>query len=413
MKMIDSGKIKKEFPIFAEVPKLTYLDSGASSLKPQAVIDKQMEYYSRYSANIFRGVYRISERATEEYEKTRNVVAAFINSSPEEIIFTRNTTESLNLVAYTLGRQILEKGDEVITTIMEHHANFVPWQQLVFENGLVLKIIDIDDEGNLVTGKTFAEIITKKTKILALTFTSNVLGTINPVKKLIAQARKIKKDIIVIIDGAQAVPHQKIDVVDLDCDFLAFSSHKMLGPTGVGVLYGRMSLLEKMPPFLLGGDMIEEVHVNHTVFKKPPHKFEAGTPAIGEVIAFKEAIKYLEKIGMDKIKEHEKKISFQCFKTLKSEFGDQIKIFGPENFEERGGAIAFSFGKYHPHDIASILDTEGICVRAGNHCAMPLHERIGVEATVRASFYIYNDEEDIERLIKGLKKAYKILKKKI
>ncbi|KKQ24250.1 MAG: Cysteine desulfurase, SufS subfamily [Candidatus Roizmanbacteria bacterium GW2011_GWC2_37_13] len=419
------NKLKKDFPIFNNNPKLTYLDSTATSLKPKSVIDKLVEYYSQYSANIFRGVYKISEKATEEYEETRKIVADFINARKDaEIVFTRNTTESLNLIAYSLGREIVDKDDEIVTTIMEHHSNFVPWQVLCLEVGASFKVIDINDKGYLDlelddikykksniknTYQILKKIVTEKTKILTLTYISNVLGTINPVKEIIAAAKKINPKIITIIDAAQAVPHLKVDVQDLGCDFLVFSSHKMLGPTGVGVLWGKENLLKEMFPFMYGGEMINEVYIDRTIFKDPPHKFEAGTPAIGEVIAFKEAIKYLKTIGMDKVREHEKKLALFCLKILRREFGNRLKIFGPIDENDRGGAIAFSFGKYHPHDIASILDEEKIAVRAGHHCAMPLHNRLGVNATVRASFYIYNDENDIERLIKGLKKVEKIL----
>jgi len=400
--------LKKNFPILNSNPNLVYLDSTATSLKTKSVIDKLVEYYSQYSANIFPGVYKISEKATEEYEKTRQIVAGFINAKSEnEIIFTRNTTESINLIAYSLGRKMVEKNDEVLTTIMEHHSNFVPWQVLANENGSVFKILDIDDKGYL-TGD-LEKIITKKTKIFALAYISNVLGTINPIKEIVRIVKKINPRIITIVDAAQATPHLKVDVQDLGCDFLAFSSHKMLGPTGVGVLWGREELLKEMFPFNFGGEMISEVYLNKTVFKEPPHKFEAGTPSIGEVIAFKEAIKYLMSVGMDKVREHEKNLTLQCFKTLKSEFGKKIKIFGPEDVNDRGGVIAFSFKGYHPHDIASILDEQGICVRAGHHCAMPLHNRLKADATVRASFYIYNDEKDIDKLLEGLKRVEKIL----
>ncbi len=403
--------MKTDFPIFKNNPGLVYLDSTATSLKPKAVIDKLVEYYSQYSANIFRGVYRISEQATKEYEETRNIVSEFINAKTDrEIVFTRNTTESLNLIAYSLGRKIIGQDDELVTTIMEHHSNFVPWQVLVQEVGATLKVIDINENGYLDLGKDLEQIVTKKTKILALTFVSNVLGTINPIKQIISAAKKINPKIITIIDAAQAVPHMKVDVQDLGCDFLAFSSHKMLGPTSVGVLWGKEDLLKEMFPFMYGGEMISEVYLDRSVFKDPPHKFEAGTPSIGEVIAFKEAVKYLKKIGMGNVSAHEKKLVSFCFKELKREFGNRIKIYGPSNIEDKGGVVAFNFGKYHPHDIASILDEEGIAVRAGHHCAMPLHERLHADATVRASFYIYNDEDDVKKLVEALKKVEKILR---
>lgn len=449
--MLNTKDIRKQFPIFEKNPDLIYLDSTATSLKPRSVLEKITEYYSEYSANIFRGVYKISEKATEEYEQTREIVADFINASKtEEIIFTRNATESLNLIAYALGRKIIEKNDEIVTTIMEHHSNFVPWQVLAQETGAIFKVIDIDENGYLsishpdteraerveVEGSSdrrsrnasldsssstsslpqndkinLEQVITRKTKILTLTYVSNVLGTINPVKEIIKVAKTINPKIITIVDAAQAVPHMRIDVNDLGSDFIVFSSHKMLGPTGVGVLWGKEELLNDMFPFMYGGEMINEVHVDRTVFRRSPHKFEAGTPSIGEVIAFKEAIRFLNSLGMDKIRESEKNIAFQCFKTLKSEFKDKIKILGPSDPKDRSGVLAFTFNNFHPHDIASILDEENIAVRAGHHCAMPLHERLEVEASVRASFYIYNDESDINNLVRGLKKAVKILGK--
>ena len=413
--MINLKDIKNQFPIFKHQPGLVYLDSTATSLKPKIVIDKINEYYSEYSANVFRGIYPMSEKATAEFEETRGVVSKFINANnSREIIFTRNATESLNLLAYSLGRKIINPGDEIVTTIMEHHSNFVPWQVLAEEVGATFKIIDIDEDGNLEfkiqNSELLKQIITKKTKILTLTYVSNVLGTINPIKEIISTAKSINPNIIAIIDAAQAVPHLKIDVQDLGADFIVFSSHKMLGPTGVGVLWGKEKILKDMYPFMYGGDMIDEVYVDRTTFKDVPHKFEAGTPAIGEVIAFKESIKFLEKIGMNNILEHEKKLTDFAINRLIDTFGQSIKIYGPKKIEDRGGIISFSFDKFHPHDIAQILADQGICVRAGHHCAMPLHTRLKVQATVRASFYIYNDEKDVEKLVEGLKKVKNILK---
>ena len=413
--MINLKDIKNQFPIFKHQPGLVYLDSTATSLKPKIVIDKINEYYSEYSANVFRGIYPMSEKATAEFEETRGVVSKFINANnSREIIFTRNATESLNLLAYSLGRKIINPGDEIVTTIMEHHSNFVPWQVLAEEVGATFKIIDIDEDGNLEfkiqNSELLKQIITKKTKILTLTYVSNVLGTINPIKEIISTAKSINPNIIAIIDAAQATPHLKIDVQDLGADFIVFSSHKMLGPTGVGVLWGKEKILKDMYPFMYGGDMIDEVYVDRTTFKDVPHKFEAGTPAIGEVIAFKESIKFLEKIGMNNILEHEKKLTDFAINRLIDTFGQSIKIYGPKKIEDRGGIISFSFDKFHPHDIAQILADQGICVRAGHHCAMPLHTRLKVQATVRASFYIYNDEKDVEKLVEGLKKVKNILK---
>jgi len=413
--MIDFLNIKKNFPIFQKQPDLVYLDSTATSLKPKIVINKIKEYYEEYSANVFRGIYPVSEKATIEFEETREIVSKFINANKsEEIVFTRNATESLNLLAYSLGRKIVEPGDEIVTTIMEHHSNFVPWQVLAGEVGAIFKVIDIDEEGYLEfriqNSELLKQIITKKTKILALTYVSNVLGTINPIKEIISEFKRINPKIIVIVDAAQAVPHLKIDVHDLGADFIVFSSHKMLGPTAVGVLWGKERLLKEMYPFMYGGDMIDEVYIDRTTYKNPPHKFEAGTPAIGEIIALKEAVKFLDKIGMDNIQIHEKKITDFAINRLTNTFGQSIKIYGPKNIEDRGGIVSFTFDKFHPHDIAQILADDGICVRAGHHCAMPLHTRLNVPATVRASFYLYNDERDVNKLIEGLKKVKEILK---
>lgn len=426
--MLDISAVKKDFPIFKVFPDLVYLDSTATSLKPKAVINKIVEYYQNYSANIFRGVYQLSEKATLEYEKSREKVAQFINAkNKNEIVFVRNTTEAINLLAYSLGRKIINQDDEILTTIMEHHSNFVPWQVLATETGAKLKIIDVNEEGNLdVYSKTsyslskekpktkavnLKNIITKKTKIFSLTYVSNVLGTVNPIKEIIEETKKINPQVYVIVDAAQAAPHLKINVQDLNCDFLAFSSHKMLGPTGVGVLYGKENLLKEIYPFLYGGEMISEVYLQKTVYKDPPYKFEAGTPAIGEVIGLQKSIDYLEKIGMEAIRHHEEEITKYALKTLKEEFDQEIKIFGPKNVQERGGIIAFNFSPLHPHDVAQILDEEKIAVRAGHHCAMPLHQRLQVPATIRASFYLYNDKKDVDRLVAGLKKVRSVLVK--
>lgn len=416
--MIDLAKIKSDFPIYDNDPSLVYLDSTATSLKPKKVVAKLREYYEKYSANIYRGLYKISEKATEEYEDTRQLVAKFINAkSPDEVIFTRGTTESLNLVAYAHARQRVGRGDEIVTSVMEHHSNFVPWQQLALENGVTLKVIDIDDHGYLDIIRNsevrIQNLITKKTRIIALTYISNVLGTVNPIKEIATAAKKINPEIVIVVDAAQAAPHIKIDVQDLGCDFLTFSSHKMLGPTGVGVLWGKYELLEAMFPFQFGGEMITEVHLDRTIFKKPPHKFEAGTPHIAGVIAFKEAIRYLQSLGWKSISEHEKSLTIRSIDALKEAFGEEIKIFGPDFFgvteKQKGGIVAFSFAKFHPHDVAQILDEENIAVRAGHHCAMPLHKRLGVVATTRASFYIYNSEKDTEKLVNGLRRVKKIL----
>ncbi|OGK14916.1 cysteine desulfurase [Candidatus Roizmanbacteria bacterium RIFCSPLOWO2_02_FULL_37_19] len=413
--MLDVKQIKKDFPIFTNLPELVYLDSTATSLKPQSVLNAINDYYTRYTSNIHRGIYKISEKATDEYEETRSVIAQFIHAlSQEEVIFTRSTTESINLVAYSLGRKILNKGDEVVITIMEHHSNFVPWQQLAFEIGADLKIIDIDESGELrfeigKSGLNLQGTITKKTKILALTYVSNVLGTINPLKEIIRAARRINPKIVVVIDAAQAAPHLSIDVTDLDCDFLAFSSHKMCGPTGMGVLWGRMELLRDMFPFNYGGDMIEEVYIDKTMFREPPYKFEAGTPHIAGVIGLKAAIRYLQSIGLSEIHDYEQGLVRYAMDSLKKTFSDALDILGPANPQDRVGVIAFTLKGCHPHDVAHILDEKNIAIRVGFHCAMPLHERLNVPASSRASFYLYTTQEDIDVFVQELQHVYSLL----
>ena len=401
--------IKSHFPIFKTNPKLVYLDSTATSLKPQEVIDKEVEYYSNYSANVKRGIYGISERATLEYENARKIVASFINAKSDEVIFTRGTTESINLLAYSLGRQTIGNNDEVLTTITEHHSNFVPWQQLCIENQAVFKILDIDDEGQLLSDiNTLSKYVNKRTKIATLTNVSNMLGTINPVKKIIKDLKKINKDIIVILDCAQSVPHIKVDVADLGCDFIAFSGHKMLGPTGIGVLWGKKHLLDQMYPFQFGGEMINEVTIAKTSYAEVPEKFEAGTPPIAQAIGLGEAIKFIEKIGINKIEKQERKLTEYSVNYLTEEFGKDINIYGPKDVNNRGGIISFNMRNIHPHDSASILNEDNIAVRAGNHCAMPLHTRLGVSASCRISFYVYNTKADVDSLVKALHKAKKL-----
>lgn len=404
--MIDVVSIKKDFPIFQKQPDLVYLDSGATSLKPNVVIEKLKEYYTDYTANVFRGVYKNSERATEEYEETRTVVANFIHAyKPEEIIFTRNTTESLNLIAYSLGKKVLDERGEVAVTLMEHHSNFVPWQQLAFENGAAFKVIEIDNQGYLRGFNAIDEIISRETKIVALTYVSNVLGTINPIKDIIAKIKRVNPSIITVVDGAQAVSHMPVDVQDLGCDFFVFSSHKMLGPSGVGIVWGKYELLDTMYPFLYGGEMVETVRINETTFKKPPHKYEAGTPDIGGVIALKEAVRYLQGIGWDAIRSHEKELTRYTFDALYRAFGEKIHIYGPPATGERAGILSFMLGKVHAHDVAQVLDEGNIAVRAGHHCAMPLHDFLGVPATTRITLQIYNNEVDIDACVVGLQKA--------
>jgi cysteine desulfurase/selenocysteine lyase len=403
--MIEVSKIKKDFPVFKNQPDLIYLDSAATSLKPKKVIEKIIEYYQKYPANIHRGIYSISEKATLEYEKTREVIGDFIGGKSSEIVFTRNTTESLNILAEGLTQRFTKRGDEILISIMEHHSNFVPWQVVSKKKGLKLKILDIDKEGKLEISK-LKKLITRKTKIVSLSYVSNVLGTINPIKKISEIIKNKNKEILFVVDAAQAVPHFKVKVKDLGIDFLAFSGHKMLGPTGAGVLWGKEELLNEISPLNYGGGMIEKVEIEKTIFQKAPFKFEAGTPDISAVIGLKEAVFYLEKIGMEEIEDHEKTLTNLAMEKLKKEFGNKIKIYGPK---ERAGVISFNFKNYHPHDVSQILAKEKICIRAGHHCAMPLHKRLKIIATCRASFYLYNSKEDVEKLIEGLKKVEKTL----
>ena len=404
-------QIKNDFPIFKNNPGLIYLDSGATSLKPQVVLDAMSSYYSEYSANIKRGIYTISEKATEEYEKARETVAKFIGADTNEVVFTRNTTESINLVMYSLGTNIVGKGDEVVVSIMEHHSNFVPWQQLCLNTGATFKIIGINKDARLdVFNKSeinLKQVVTSKTKILALTHVSNVLGTVNPIKEIVSQAKRINPEIIVVVDGAQAVPHMKVDVKELGCDFYAFSGHKMLGPTGVGVLWGKKKLLDEMEPFLFGGEMIAEVRLDGTTFADVPEKFEAGTPGIAEAIGLGASINYLVSVGLDRIYEHELNLVKLYKEKLKKELGERIIFYGPKVPE--AGILSFTIEGLHPHDIASILNEDSIAVRAGHHCAMQLHTSLGLTGTTRISLNIYNTQEEIDKVVESISNAHKKL----
>ena len=408
--MFDPHAIKKDFPIFTHHPELVYLDSAATSLTPRCVIEKLREYYEQYNANIARGVYRLAERATMEFEETRDVVARFINAPRAEIIFTRGTTESLNLVAATWGREQISRGDGVVVTAMDHHANFVPWQMLAQEKKASFRVIPLTPDGHL-DENSFPACIDSSTKIVAIPLVSNVLGTIVPAGRITKKIRKIAPHAVIIVDAAQAAPHQKIDVKKIDCDFLAFSGHKMFGPTGVGVLWGRAQLLAHMSPYQFGGEMISSVTMKKSTFAPPPQKFEAGTPAIADVIALKEAIRYIEKIGFDAIRAHEQTLTAYAMERLMKTFGTAIRIFGPRTATKRCDLISFTFKNYHPHDIAHILDKEkNVCVRAGHHCAMPLHvETLCISASARASFSIYNAPCDVDALVDGLLRVDEIL----
>lgn len=407
--MVSISTIKKDFPILARQihgKRFVYLDSTASSLKPLQVIDAMEGYYKNYSANIFRGVYQISEEATAAYEGARKKIAQFIHSSDQrEVVFVRNATEAINMVAATWGRSTLTPGDEIVTGIIEHHANVVPWQQIAGEKGATVRFADLT-AGDPIQAVT--ALISSKTKLLAITHISNVLGLIVPVKQIIQTVKRKNPSCLVLIDAAQSVPHRPVNVQDLGCDFLVFSGHKMLGPTGIGVLWGKYELLTTMPPYQTGGEMIQEVSVQGTTFKDPPYKFEAGTPHIAGAIGLGAAVDYLTAIGMEAVRDHEQVLTEYALRHLGA-LG-YVKIFGPAQSEERAGVISFSLNGIHPHDLAQILDRDNICIRSGHHCAMPLHTHLGVSATARASFSIYNTKEDIDALIEGIEKARKIFK---
>lgn len=405
--MVNVDSVRRDFPILQTGTPLVFLDSAATSLKPQQVIVEMNRYYRKYSANVHRGIYRISEEATEAYEAVRSKIARFIGASrPEEIVFTRGTTESVNLVAYAWGRISVGNGDEIATTILEHHSNFVPWQQLVAENGAVLKILNVDPSGKLKVNDMH-KVITRRTKLLAITASSNVLGTIVPIKEIVAMTKKINPHCLVFIDAAQAVPHMPVSVADWDADFVAFSAHKMLGPTGVGVLWGKLEILDNLAPFQFGGEMIAEVAIDKTTFKNVPHKFEAGTPHIAGVIGLGAAVDYLSEVGMEHIREHELRIT-QYALTQLAQISD-LTVYGPKVASDRGGVVAFTMGGIHAHDVAQVLDERSICVRAGNHCAMPLHTHLGLAATTRASFSLYTTKEEIDALVEGLHAVKKLL----
>lgn len=399
---LNAASIREDFPILQQTVNgkpLIYLDSASTSQKPNAVIDSLDDYYRRYNANIHRGVYSLAEQATAAHEQARKKIQRFVNAkSWREIIFTRNTTEALNLVAYSWGRANIHAGDEIVTTVLEHHSNIVPWQLLAQEKGGTLKYIPVDETGCLDLSN-LDSIITERTKIVACTMMSNVTGAIPPVRDIIARAHSVGA--IAVVDAAQGVPHIPTDVRALDCDFLAFSGHKMLGPF-VGVLYGKRDLLEGMPPFLGGGDMIREVHLQESSWNALPYKFEAGTPAIAEAIGLGTAVDYLDALGMENVRSHEQALVTYAIDQLSAVPG--LTLLGPRDPALRGGVCAFDLRGAHPHDIATLLDRDGICIRAGHHCAMPLHDRYGLSATARASFYVYNTRDEIDALTATLRK---------
>lgn len=399
---------KEDFPILKN-RNISYLDSGATSQKPKAVIDAISNYYENNNANPHRGAYSLSIDATAQYEAARDDIAKFINAKHrEEIIFSKNATESLNLIAYSYGMDNLKEDDEVVISIMEHHSNLVPWQKVTDKTKSHLKYMYINEEFEIPDEEIESK-ITEKTKIVGITHVSNVLGTINNVKKIIKRAHKVGA--VVIVDGSQSIPHMKIDVQDLDCDFFVFSGHKMLAPLGIGVLYGRKEILNKMKPFLMGGDMIEYVYEQNTTFAPLPNKFEAGTQNVEGVIGLKTAIDYILKIGYDDISRRENEVVSYAIEKLSNL--DYLTLYLTPNKTNHSGVISFNIKGVHPHDVASILDTENVAVRSGNHCAQPLMRFLGIDSTCRASFYFYNTKEDVDNLVKGIEKAYNIFKKYI
>ena len=397
---------KKDFPIFKN-KNIVYLDSGATTQKPKMVIDRIAEFYENSNANPHRGAYSLSIEATEVYEETRKKIAKFINSRySEEIIFSKNASESLNLIAYSYGLDNLKENDEVVLSIMEHHSNLVPWQYVTKKTKSTLKYMYINDEYE-ISKEEWESKITDKTKIVGITHVSNVLGTINNVKEIIKYAHK--KGAVVVLDASQSIPHMRIDVQDLDADFVVFSGHKMFAPLGIGILYGKREILNKMNPFLMGGDMIEYVYEQETTYAPLPNKFEAGTQNVEGVVGLGAAIDYIESIGYENIQKYEEELVKYAIEELsKLEF---LKLYVTPNSDNHSAVISFNIEGVHPHDVASILDSYGVCCRSGNHCAQPLLRSMGIDSTCRASFHIYNQKEDIDRLVEALKSAYKMFEK--
>ena len=401
--MLDIDQIRNDFPAYRKKDgNFIYLDSASTSQKPEFVIDAISSYYSSYAANIHRALYEIGEKATDKYEKVREKVKQFINVPDSHVvIFTGGTTESINLIAYSWGSSNLSNGDQILITEMEHHSNIVPWQLLCSRSNASLNYIPIKKDGTLELGK-LKENILPKTKLISLTHQSNVFGIINPLNNIIDEAKKIGA--ITVIDGAQAVPHMKVDIKKLDCDFYAFSGHKMLGPTGVGVLIARKNILEEIDPFMGGGEMINSVNMDESTWNEVPWKFEAGTPNIAQVIGLGAAIDYIEKIGIENIHQHEQELLHYGLDLLDQ--NKDVTLYGKA--DNRGAVIPFNLENIHPHDLAKFLDTDGICIRAGHHCAQPIMNKLGVSTTARASFYLYNTKEDIEKLVESIKKTVRI-----
>lgn len=403
MSRLDVHSIRRDFPILEvrvhQNLRLVYLDNAATTQKPRAVIERIARYYEQYNANVHRAIHELGEKATRAYEEARDKTAEFINApSARQIVFLKNATEAINLVAYSLGRT-LGPDDEVLVTQMEHHSNLVPWQIACRRTGARLRYIPLNPDGTLNLD-SLDELLNERTKLVAFVHVSNVLGTINPVDKIVQRARQVGAR--VLIDGAQSVPHMPVDVQQLDCDFLVFSGHKMLGPTGIGVLYGKENILEEMEPFLGGGEMISRVSMEESDWNDIPYKFEAGTPNIAGAIGLGAAIDYLQGLGMENVHAYEQQLTRYALERLEA-LGDDVHIYGPK--DERGGLIAFNYGNIHPHDLSTVLDQEGVAIRAGHHCAQPIMTWLDVPATARASFYIYNDENDVDALVRALQKA--------
>jgi len=401
---LDAAAIRRDFPILSRTihgRRLVYLDNAATTQKPRAVIDALVEFYERHNANIHRGIHTLAEEATELYEGVRERTAAFAGVPADAaVVFTRNATEAINLVRYAWARTALHAGDEIVLTVMEHHSNFVPWIHLAGETGVVLKHVRLNYDGTLDLDH-YRSLLSPRTKLVTVAQVSNVLGTINPVREIAHEAHQVGS--CVLVDAAQSVPHMPVSFADLGCDFLAFSAHKMLGPTGVGVLAARKDLLERMEPFNAGGSMIREVGLQKATWAEVPWKFEGGTPNIAGVVAFGAALDYLGRLGMAEVRAHEAALTAYALDRLKEVPG--LTIYGPPDAAGRGGVISFTMGTVHPHDLAQVLDREGIAIRAGHHCAQPLMRALGTSSTARASFYVYNDRDDVDVLIEGLRKA--------
>jgi len=401
---LNAQKIREDFPILERKvhgKPLVYFDNAATTQKPRQVIEAMNDYYRNYNANVHRAVHSLSAEASNAWEQAHEKAAKFVGAkSWDEMVFTKNATEAINLVAYSLLKKQLKAGDEILLTKMEHHSNLVPWQQLALAHGLKVNFANVRSNGTLDT-EDFEKKLSKKTKLVAFTNCSNVLGTINPAEHLIKVAHEF--DALVLVDGAQSTPHMPVDVRNMDADFFVFSAHKMLGPTGIGALYAKKDLLERMEPFLYGGDMIAEVFLDHTVFNKLPWRFEAGTPNIAEGIGLSAAIDYLQKLGMENVREHEKKVMAVALRALHESEG--VTVYGPDEIEKRSGVVSFNLKGIHPHDVASILDRYGIAVRSGDHCGQPLMRELGIKGTARASFYVYNTPDEIKLMAEVLHKA--------